>query len=378
MRIAYTTTFDAKDLHNWSGTPFYMSNALEAEGMQVNYIGNLQRKLAPFFKTKQFLKKYLAGQRESPRFNLVAAQHYSQQAALSLASLKVDAIISPQINPIAYLETSKPIILWTDAVYAALIGFYPAFANHSAQSIAQGNEITRECLSRCRLAVFSSDWAANSALELYGVSKEKVKVIPFGANIQTAPTYLDVQTYIKKRSRTTLKLLFLAKSWERKGGDIVLNVAKALHERGQAVELHIVGYNPKLLDIPPYVKIHGFLSKQTSFGRSKLHELLTESHFLFVPSRAEAYGIVFCEANAYALPCLTTYIGGIATVVKNHINGMTFGLDASTQTYCDYILSIFNNPQSYDRLALSSYDEYASRLNWQTAVKEMRQLIGGL
>ena len=57
MRIAYTTTFDATDVHNWSGTPFHMSHALSEQGMAVDYIGSLQRKLPPFFKVKQTWKK---------------------------------------------------------------------------------------------------------------------------------------------------------------------------------------------------------------------------------------------------------------------------------------------------------------------------------
>ena len=45
MRIAYTTTFDARDVHNWSGTPYHMAHAFSTEGTGVDYIGSLQRKL---------------------------------------------------------------------------------------------------------------------------------------------------------------------------------------------------------------------------------------------------------------------------------------------------------------------------------------------
>jgi glycosyltransferase involved in cell wall biosynthesis len=375
MRIAYATTFDARDVHNWSGTPYHMSKALISAGMQVEYIGSLKRKLPPFFKAKQTVKKYLCDQRESPRFNCFAAKQYSDQVAGQLMNSFADVVVSPLINPIAYLDCKQPIVLWTDALYAALLGFYPPFAYHSASSVMQGNEITSQCLARAKLAIFSSDWAANSALELYGASREKVKVVNYGANIETYPNFVDMQQIIKNRAQDKIKLLFLAKSWERKGGDIVLAVAKALHESGHAVELSIVGYTPDIPSNLPYANVLGFISKQKPEGKARLYQLLCDSHFLFVPSRADACPMVFAEANAFGLPCLSTYVGGISTAVRDNVNGMTFGLDADVKVYCDYIVNLMQDRRRYEALALSAYNEYETRLNWGAATQQVRKLM---
>lgn len=380
MKIAYTTFFDARDVHYWSGTPYHMSQAFIESGASVDYIGPLKRDLPPFFKLKQTLKQYLAGQRESPRFNVHVAKSYARQVESQLKLLSVDTIVAPLINPIAYLDCKQPIVLWTDSLYAQLIGFYPPFSTHSASTIAQGNEMTNECLARSKLAIFCSDWAANSALEIYGTAREKVKVVPFGANIKYHPNSTEIHDIIKHRAKDKIKLLFLAKSWERKGGDVVLAVASALHQAGHPVELTIVGYTPPNLDqtATPYVKCLGFISKNTEEGKRKIQELLAETHFLFVPSRAEAYGIVFCEANAFGVPCLTTYVGGIGTIVKDNINGMTFALDAPVSRYCDYIVNLMNNRKRYEELALSSYNEYETRLNWKVAINTVKGLIAEL
>lgn len=309
MKFAFATTFNGRDVSKWSGTPFYMANALENAGIVIDYIGQLKRDLPYSFKLKRLWKKLAGNQRESPRFNIHAAKYYSEQVSKSLQSLDIDAIIAPQINPVAYLESKKPLVIWTDALYASLIGFYPGFSSHSASTIAQGNTITKECLSRSRLLLFSSDWAARTAHEIYGINKDKIKVVPFGANLQKRNTLADIHTMLAMRPRDTVKLLFIGKHWDRKGGDIVFNVAKALHLAGQPVLLNFVGCMPPSgIDIPPYIKCHGFISKKTPQGIAHITELLRESHFLFVPSRAEAYGIVFCEANAYGLPCLTSFV----------------------------------------------------------------------
>jgi glycosyltransferase involved in cell wall biosynthesis len=353
-----------------------MSHALQDANNDIHYIGNLKRKTEPFFKIKQAWNKYVCNQRTSPRFNEVVAKHYSEQVAKQLAMQPADAIVSPLINPIAYLDSNKPVVLWTDALYSALVGFYPPFNFHSASTIHQGNTITQNCLSRVSLAIFSSDWAANSAIELYGMSKDKVRVVPFGANIVVRPTLNDVRQYIQARSHHKIKLLFLAKSWERKGGDIVLAVAKKLHESGHPVELTIVGYTPPNLEQhAAYVRCLGYISKHTPQGRERIQQILAESHFLFVPSRAEAYGIVFCEANAFGVPCLTTHVGGIGTVVKDNVNGMTFGLDAPIDTYCTYIVNALANRETYQQLALASFNEFETRLNWGVAAGNVAKMI---
>ena len=375
MRLAYTTTFDATNAHEWSGTPFHMSHALCEAQIDLQHIGSLKRKLPPFFKAKQIWRKYFSHVRESPRFNITAAQHYSKQIEARLKTLTVDAVLSPLINPIAYLECKQPIILWTDAVYAALVGFYPAFAHHSAHTIQQGNAITSACLQRVKLAIFSSDWARRSAIEFYGIHPDKTKTILYGANLKTAPTRETIQTAITRRSHHTIQLLFLAKSWERKGGEKAVAVTRALHQAGIAVVLNIVGCTPSLLKPEPYIHCLGFISKKTEIGKNRLAQLLYDSHFLFLPAISDACPMVLAEANAFGLPCLTSNVGGITSVIKNEINGIIFPLDTPIEQYCTVIVNLCAQRKQYEALALSAYNEYCTRLNWPAAIQQFKQAV---
>jgi glycosyltransferase involved in cell wall biosynthesis len=374
MKLAFVSTADVRDIRKFSGTPYYMVKELEAQRIEIDCISKLKTNVPLNFKIKRTWNKFVCNQEMSSRFNIDAVKNYAAQIETRLT--KSQAVMSHIVNPLAYLNCKQPIILWTDALYAGLLGFIENFSCHSLSTVEQANQLTREALSRCSLAIFSSDWAAHSALELYGTNKDKVHVVPFGANIECLHTLDDIKTLLNKRSRSTVKLLFMGKEWHRKGGDIVLRIAKALHAAGQAVELHLVGCNPpENTDIPSYVYRHDYISKQEPAGIKKITQLFNEAHFLFVPSRAEAYGIVFCEANAFGLPCLTSYVGGISTIVKNNINGMTFALDSKIDIYCDYIMDLMQNYSRYEELALSSFNEYQTRLNWSVATKRVKDLI---
>ena len=52
---------------------------------------------------------------------------------------------------------------------------------------------------------------------------------------------------------------------------------------------------------------------------------------------------------------------------------MSFALDASIATYCDYIVNLMQDRARYDALALSAYNEYETRLNWQVAAKVVKR-----
>ncbi|MEJ7768093.1 MAG: hypothetical protein WKF89_09795, partial [Chitinophagaceae bacterium] len=64
MNIAFVTTYNARNVSNWSGLGYYISKSLEDNGNNMNYFGDLDMKIAPldFFKkvyyTQIARKKY--------------------------------------------------------------------------------------------------------------------------------------------------------------------------------------------------------------------------------------------------------------------------------------------------------------------------------
>jgi len=376
MNLAFTTTFNANNIKKWSGTPFYMARSLNRQNISLSKIGGLNRKLPAFFKIRQLYFKILRNKRVSPRFNIYAAKAYSNQLANKISNKKIDAILGTQVNPIAYLNTKTPVFLWTDALYGNLINYYPSFTKHAKQSRKEGNKIVQECISRTTKLIFSSDWAALSAIKTYDIAPGKVSVVPFGANINDAPSYSDLKSYIKNRSNKAINLLFIGKSWERKGGNIAFEVSKLLQKNNVNVILHIIGCKiPAYVRNSHFVVHHGFLDKSQASDLEKFNNLLAKANFLLVPSRAEAFGIIFSEANAFGVPCITTKTGGIQTIIKNDINGVAFAIDEKIEHYCEYIIEKISNPDAYLDLCLSSYNEYKTRLNWDVATSNVLQII---
>ncbi|MEO1146059.1 MAG: glycosyltransferase family 4 protein, partial [Cyanobacteria bacterium J06638_22] len=287
-----------------------------------------------------------------------------------------DVIFSPETVPIAYLDCPQPTVFWVDATFAGMVDFYAKFMNLCPETLRQGQQMEQAVLDKCSLAIYASDWAAKSAIAHYDVPPEKVKVVPFGANIECSRSFDDVQQIVQSRDQKVCKLLFLGVDWVRKGGEIALQVARELNAQGVRTELTIIGCQPEIEGaLPEFVKPLGFISKGTEAGMATIQTALTESHFLIVPSVAECFGIVFCEASSYGVPSIATNVGGIPTAIKDQHNGKLFPLGASIQNYCSFIADTFSDYSRYTELALSSFNEYQTRLNWSVAGKAVRQLI---
>jgi glycosyltransferase involved in cell wall biosynthesis len=378
MKIAYITTFDSRTLSNqWSGTGYYIAQSLQKQSITLDYIGPLEDRLALQFVSKLKSRYYKYFRKNYIKYiEPLILRDYGRQITEKLNSSKADIVFSAGSDSIAYLECNQPIIFWADATFANIIDFYPVYSNLCQESLQNAHLIQSMSLQKSQLAIYSSDWAAQTAINYYNTDPEKVKVVPFGANIESNLTIDEIKSQIQSRPTNQCKLLFLGMDWFRKGGDVALEVAEKLNNSGLKTELTIVGCQPSVdKPLPNFVKVLGFIPKSTSEGKKKIYQLIADSHFLILPSIADCTPIVFCEANSLGVPCLSRRVGGIPTIIKDDLNGKLFERDSDLIEYCEYIYNIFTNYNQYKELALSAFNEYESRLNWRVAGQKVKDLL---
>lgn len=378
MTIAYVSTDNPQDIQAWSGTGYHMAQSLSQQGLDLKFIGPLQDRLS--HKIIRKLKRHyyeMCGQRYRRDPEPMILKDYARQIKQRLG--QADRVFSVTANPIAYLECDRPLAFYADATFAGLSSLYPHYQQLCPETIRHWHQMETQALERCNLAIYASDWAAQTAIATYGASPNKVRVVPLGANLDFSPSQDEVQTLIQQRPTDHCKLLFLGVDWYRKGGDIALAIATALNAAGLPTELTIVGCQPPMDDpLPSFVRSLGFISKATTAGKQKITTLLGESHFLVLPTRAECYGLVFCEANAFGVPCVGSDVGGVPTIIKSGRNGQLFSLNTDIQVYCDYISNILSHYNSYKKLALSAFQEYQKRLNWTISGQHLGMLMATL
>lgn len=379
MRIAYVTTHDPADMHAWSGLVHHIGAALADAETEIEPIGPLEEVYGTWLWRKLVLygilrRRGLMKRRHMRNREPSVLWSYAEQAAQRLRSIEADVVFSPQSTPLARLDCGLPMGFWTDASFAGMLDYYPHFVGLNRESIRNGHAMEQEALSRCRLAVYASDWARQTVLDNYRVDAGKVHVVPFGANLPSDHSYEEVRALVRNRLTDRCRLLFNGVDWERKGGELALEVARQLNQSGLPTELDVVGCEPPC-EVPEFVNAHGFVSKSTPEGLQSMNRLLEMAHFLILPSRAECYGVVFAEASSFGVPSLANRTGGIPTVVTDEVNGRLFPLDADPSDYTSFIARTLSSRSDYEDLAMRSFNEYQTRLNWSVAGCRVRQLI---
>jgi glycosyltransferase involved in cell wall biosynthesis len=110
--------------------------------------------------------------------------------------------------------------------------------------------------------------------------------------------------------------------------------------------------------------VYPYLNKKIDSEKKILTDLMYDSHFLFVPTKADCSPIIFAEASAYGMPVISNNVGGVPEMVHHGINGVLFSPDPSPDKYGDAILKIFSDDIQYKHYVHNSRTLYDTDLNW--------------
>ena len=377
MRIAFLASdfLDPDSPRSWSGLPFFIRHAIESAGIETVTLSPVDIRQAE--RMVRFLYwRWMRGRRYLRYCDHALLRHQARQYERGLAGIAVDAVFSPSTWPLAYLETELPIILWTDACFAGVLDFYHSFTNLAPPSVSAGHAIEQLALNRCARALYATEWAAETTQRFYLIPEKKVSVVPFGGNLLEPPSLTEAEAIVRERPTSPCRLLLVGVDWVRKGADIAVDTVKALAAAGLDCRLTIVGCSPPAgRTLPACVEVIPFIGKATVEDRRRINELYARSHFFIMPTRAEAFGIVFAEASTFGVPCLGTAVGGLPSVIKQGINGQLFPLEAQGEDYADWILNVMSSAAHYREFALRAARHAAAHLTWKAAGQRVAAIL---
>lgn len=276
-----------------------------------------------------------------------------------LEQIQPDVVLSiGAAHKLMGLESKWPLIHVTDGYFATIVNYYDKYRYFSKDVKRAGHEDYQNFIDNASMSLFASEWARDSALGLYRMDQGRVRVVPFGANLDQDPGRRE------RQRGDRLKILFVGYDWQRKGGELVLATWRLLRAQLPDCELHIVGCQPQAAMGLAGVYVHGRLDKAKPADFARLTSLFDSSSLFFMPSRAEAFGMVFCEAAAYGLPVVATATGGVPTVVREGETGLLLPLEAGPAAYAERILALWRDATGYVRMTMAARARYETTLNW--------------
>ncbi len=289
-----------------------------------------------------------------------------------------EVIVAIVAAPYFYsLRTSRPIIFVSDATFASISSIYSSFANMPQWLKHDAGRIELEALRRSDRVLLSSDWAKTSAIVDYGTAPAAITVLPLGPNING--DLIEQYKHAKTADfRDGVRLLFIGADWERKGGPVVVEIKRHLDSLGIPCELFLVGNCPKDMASEDGIHVLGRLDKSDGKQLRELCRLYELAHFFVLPTSAEAYGIVFSEAQAFGCPSLTYAVGGTPTAVLDGMTGYTLPLGSTAKDFAQIICSLVRDPRQYEQMSANCRARYETEANWRTWARTVIDLAGQL
>jgi glycosyltransferase involved in cell wall biosynthesis len=147
----------------------------------------------------------------------------------------------------------------------------------------------------------STQWAARSFIEDYGIPPERVRVVGMGHRPRRRVAGAE-------RNWSVPRFLFVGVDWQRKNGEAVLHAFGEVRRRFPDATLDVVGRHPPLDQ--PGVTGHGFLAREDASAQTMLDTLYARATAFVLPSRFDPSPIAYLEAASSGLAVIATTEGG--------------------------------------------------------------------
>jgi glycosyltransferase involved in cell wall biosynthesis len=168
--------------------------------------------------------------------------------------------------------------------------------------------------------VATSQWAARDVAAMYPDCADKVHVMPYPID-----SSLFDGKWIEERAaraatnpRPIVRALFVGGDFPRKGGLGLLKAWRSSNLGSRAALDIVTDWALEPEDLPPGVRLIRGVSPYTASWR----ELWRQADFFVMPTKQEAFGMVYQEAAAAGLPVVATNLNAIPEIVEDRVTGI--------------------------------------------------------
>jgi glycosyltransferase involved in cell wall biosynthesis len=373
LSIAFITADDPRDKRSWSGTNYFLLQTLKRNFDHVEILGPYTPQPLKFICSGfNFLTLRLFNKRFDYRHSKWMRNAFGKHFSALLKQKNYDlVIISAATSIAAGIKTDLPVVYINDRSIEGAMDYHKVLTQLFDFSRKQSIETDRLAIAKSTLTVFSSSWASDAAIRNNPASASKIKMLPFGANLETIPGAPAEKAF----PEFPLQLFFAGVNWEDKGGPVALETLQHLISKGIDAELIVCGCVPPVSH--PKMNVIGFLNKNNPQEFEKLMNFYHTSDFFLLPTKYEAYGLVFCEAAAYGLPALAPATGGITSIIVDGETGFLLPENATGKEYAEKIIAVVNDPGKYNAMRNAAYLRFKNKLNWESWAEDFKKLLEG-
>jgi len=269
-----------------------------------------------------------------------------------------------------------PFYVYQDLSFEVLERYYdevsgvPGFKGIDLDTIRRRKERQHGIYESATGIFAMSQWFADALTRWSGVPREKITVVHAGIGSPEVEEIPDPEALPERPPRRPPKLLFVGRDFFRKGGESVVQaLAELRREYSPGVTLTVAGPErwPMTGKVPEGVEFVGERSPAEV-------TCLYREHDLFVlPSRFEAFGIVFREALANGLPAIGRAEFAMPEIIEPGKNGALVNGDDPAELAAA-IVAVLEDPAVRQYTARTAKD-VRERFSWDAVAGRMLNSI---
>ena len=203
-----------------------------------------------------------------------------------------------------------------------------------------------------------SRWLAKYLVEKQSIPENRVHYVGGGINLNCSK-----RDFSRKKGN---KFLFVGKDFDRKNGPLVVEAFKKIYAEDEKNELYIAGPENLNTDCKG-IHLLGKLSFEQVLEYFNLCDVFV------MPSLFEGYGLVFCEALAFGLPCIGNNCFEMPYFIEEGING--YILKNQNSDELALIMKKAINNENMKNYVIQHCDDYLNEYSWDTIVNRIVNVI---
>ena len=220
---------------------------------------------------------------------------------------------------------------------------------------------TMNVYSKCKGILTMSMWLKCDLITNTGIPANKVHWVGGGCNINAEKN--------DGRKKNGKRFLFVGKDWERKNGALVVEAFRNLRIVHPDIELYIIG--PRIQ--PDETKCDGVIF----LGRLS-YECLIDYYnlcdYFIMPSKFEAYGLVFAEALIFGLVCIGKNSYAMPEFITHDFNGYLLQDDNVSELIHLMDKLLLNRNRLMENIA-KKHSDYMKKYSWEEVSKRILMIM---
>jgi glycosyltransferase involved in cell wall biosynthesis len=369
VRLGFACGWHHRPEKTWSGTPWHLRAAL-AQSATVVDLGIRPPAAVQRALTLAYVRRSGHGWTSSWRYSRLWDAICQSLLAPRARRRGVDAVV--QIQDLAFFD--PPFYTYQDLssdVVLSLLdqngGRHPHFPMLDIGLVKRRRDRQHMLYERAAGVLAMSHWFARTLVELSGVPRHKVHVVYPGINVPVRNDHLASQDIDLRSAR----LLFVGRDFISKGGDLVVRAARILQRDWPKVTLTVAGPKRWPSEAPP-PEVVTFLGEVSP---DRVAQLMLSHDVFVMPSRFEAFGIVFLEALAHGLPCVARNAYAMPEIVVPGKNGALVESEDPAEL-AEAIALVLGNSE----LRIMCREEarnVVSGFSWEVSARQLLKVVRG-